>query len=352
MPETLYMGYTGAVCGRETPAVWGKTELSHKVLDIRDVPAGEFAPLLDAETGAWARNLHWDFTPSARVVLSLLEERRLLGFALLRDGHVAGYCCYFFDGAKALIGDLFVLSDGDGAEEAIHLLDRCTGTLMSTPGIRRIEAQLPHFHYHAVNLWFRSRFFDGYVRQFMSSGLGGLSLEGEPDSRAGRSPAPAPRATEFRLDDWKRKYDRGAARLLFRAYSMHVDAAINNQYCSVEGASRLIENIVHLRGCGEFLETASLVLVHRATEEVVGLLGVTAVRPGTAHIAQVAVAAEYQKAGLGKMLLETTMRRIQEQGFREVSLTVTALNSGAVRLYERLGFHVLRDFGAFVWQRP
>lgn len=352
MPETLYMGYTGAVCGGKTLAVWGKPELSLKAFDIRDVPAGEFAPLLDAETGAWSRNLHWDFTPSARVVLSLLEEKRLLGFALLRDGHVAGYCCYFFDGPKALIGDLFVLSAGNGAEEAVHLLDRCTNVLMSTPGIRRIEAQLPHFHYHALNLWFRSRFFDGYVRQFMSSGLGGLSPDHAPGSGADGGKTPAPLAMEFRLDDWKRKYDRAAARLLFRAYSMHVDAAINSQYCSVEGASRLIENIVHLRGCGEFLESASLVLVHRQTEEIAGLLGVTAVRPGTAHIAQVAVAAEYQKAGLGRMLLETAMHRIQEQGFREVSLTVTALNSGAVRLYERLGFHVLRDFGAFVWQRP
>ena len=43
---------------------------------------------------------------------------------------------------------------------------------------------------------------------------------------------------------------------------------------------------------------------------------------------------------------------LAREGFSEVSLTVTTLNSGAVRLYERLGFHTFREFGAFVWSQP
>jgi ribosomal protein S18 acetylase RimI-like enzyme len=333
-------------------ALGRRAELSYQVLDIREVAAEEFSPLLDAESRAWFRGLHWDFAASARVVLSLVEEGRLSGFAALHEGRVAGYCCYFFDGAKALIGDLFIDSPGSGVEEAVLLLDRSVRNLMSTPGIRRIEAQLPHFRFHALHMWFRSRFFEGYVRQFMTAGIGNSGPADQPATSDVLEKVLAIRAQEFRLDEWKRKYDKAAARLLCRTYSHHVDAAINNQYLSMEGAGRLIENIVQLRGCGEFLEPASFVLIHRPTDELAGLIGVTAVRASTAHIAQVAVAAEFQKAGLGKMLIETAMRRIQEKGFHEVSLTVTGLNSGAVRLYERLGFRVLRDFGAFVWQRP
>jgi ribosomal protein S18 acetylase RimI-like enzyme len=348
-----HMGYTEAVCGRSIPLPRGKgPKLNFEVLDIRDVPAAEFMPLLEAESRAWLQDLHWDFSASARVIFNLLGEKRLSGFALRREGLITGYCFLFFDGAKALIGDLFVSSGNHGAGDAMVLLDRAVGVMMNAPGIRRIEAQLPHFRHRRLSTWFRPRFFDGYVRQFMAKGLDDSTPWLRAPSPQGAAGAPAALAQEFRLDAWERKYDRQAARLLSRTYSRHIDAVINDQYGSLEGASRLIENIVHLRGCGEFLEPASLVLIHRPTGEVTGLLGMTAVRAGTAHIAQVAVAAEFQKAGLGRMLLETAMRRVFEQGFPEVSLTVTALNSGAVRLYERLGFQILRDFGAFVWQRP
>jgi ribosomal protein S18 acetylase RimI-like enzyme len=81
------------------------------------------------------------------------------------------------------------------------------------------------------------------------------------------------------------------------------------------------------------------------------VLAVTAVRPRTAHIPQVAVAGEFQGAGLGAVMMERSFQELAAQGYEEVSLTVTDLNAGAVRLYEHLGFETFRTFGAFVWDR-
>ena len=73
-------------------------------------------------------------------------------------------------------------------------------------------------------------------------------------------------------------------------------------------------------------------------------------RPGvTAHIPQVAIAREFQGTGLGSAMMGEAFRDLAERGFREVSLTVTVENSGAVRLYQRLGFENFRTFGAFAW---
>ena len=48
-------------------------------------------------------------------------------------------------------------------------------------------------------------------------------------------------------------------------------------------------------------------------------------------------------------MLKSAFEELQRQGFQEVSLTVTDLNRGAVKLYQRLGFETFHTFGAFVW---
>jgi ribosomal protein S18 acetylase RimI-like enzyme len=157
---------------------------------------------------------------------------------------------------------------------------------------------------------------------------------------------------DFLLQPWERKHDREAAQLLYCAYRNHVDTAINDQYGSAAGTARLIENIVQHSGCGEYLAQASRVAVHSSTQQLAGVLALTAVGPRNAHIPQVAVAAQFQGSGLGTTLLESSFRELTQQGHHEVSLTVTDLNAGAVRLYQRLGFETFRPFGAFVWSRP
>ncbi len=325
--------------------------LSRETIDIRQFEAREFTTLLEAESRAWHEDLRWDFTPSAHLIISCLEEKRLSGYALVSEGRIEGYCFFFYDGEKGLIGDLFVDSASAGLEKARELLQHAIETLVATPGLRRVEAQLPHFTFEQLDPYFRAQGFDGYRRRFMAVTLANRSAPAQSRRAplAGSTGNGRPPSNDFLIEPWERKHDREAAELLYKTYSPHVDTLINDQYASVEGTAHLIENIVSRRGCGEFLPRASLVAVHRATQMLAGVLALTAVRPQTAHIPQIAIANQFQGAGLGTAMMESAFQELTRQGYREVSLTVTDLNAGAVRLYERLGFHTFRTFGAFTW---
>ncbi len=325
-----------------------------QIVDIRQLKLSQFKSLLEAESQAWADALRWDFAASMRVISSCLRENRLYGEALVADGEARGYCFYFFDEDKGLIGDLFVMPGPEASEQVNRLLQKTLDTLFTHPGLHRVEAQLPHYTYEQVDPAFRSRCFAGYARRFMALPLArrlAPAAEGLNNSRrnaAGKWSL----ANDFVIQPWERSVDPKASELLAKAYRNHVDAIINEQYTSQAGTARLIENIVCQQGCGEFLDYASLLAIHKSTQELAGILALTAVRKQTAHIPQVAVAPRFQGCGVGTALMQSSFEELARRGFEEVSLTVTDLNAGAVRLYERMGFETFRTFGGFVWTSP
>ena len=322
------------------------------IIDIRHFQVADFSELLEAEGRAWNEKLYWDFASSARVIANCLREKRLSGYALVADSMVRGYCFFFCDGEKGLLGDLFVGPAPAGLDQALELLEHANETLLATPGLRRVEAQLPHYSFEELEANFTSWNYRGYRRHFMSltlpqwqSHAASQSAPSDPRRRAAAS------LDNFWISPWDKKYAREAAELVYGAYHNHVDAVINDQYSSLEGATRLLENILHHQGCGDFLAPVSKVAIHRLTGRLAGVLTVTAVRGDTAHIPQIAVARTLQGIGLGTELLEAAFNDLVQAGYQQVSLTVTEANSGASRLYERLGFKTFRTFGAFVFSR-
>lgn len=313
-----------------------ETRLALEVIDIRRFEAGDFRFLFEAEAEAWNNDIHWDYAPAARVILSCLADKRLTGYALVADGRIQGYSFFINEVEKGLVGDFFVTPGF--REHAPTLLNHVLETLTATPGICRVEAQLPHFNSEELAPCFREYGFETYTRRFMV-----LDLQDRPSARL---------SAGFVIEPWERRHDHLAAEFIYHTYRGHIDAVINDQYAGQEGAERLIDNVFELRGCGEPLSQASLVAFHRATQKVAGLVALTTVRPGTAHVPQVAVAPEFQNIGLGSVLLGRAFDVAWNRGNYEVTLTVTDLNHGARRLYERLGFRTFRVFGAFVWTRP
>lgn len=325
--------------------------MGSRIVDVRKLRSQQFQPLLQAESRAWLEDLHWDYGSSSGLISSYLEEKRLSGFALLEDDLARGYCLYFREASKGLIGSLFVEAGDSRSGREIDLLRKTIDTLFGFADIRRIEAQLPHFSPDQIGPYFRSRAFQTYLRQFMTFRLAESPAGGgNSGSQSSFQWSTAPRG-DFVFKPWERRYDREAALLLYNVYRNHIDAAVNDQYCSLTGTTRLIESIVRHRGCGDYLQHASIAAIHVSTRKLAGILGLTAVRPGTAHIPQIAVASGFQGVGLGSTMLRAAFDKLARAGFNEVSLTVTALNSGAVRLYERMGFRTFREFGAFVWHR-
>jgi ribosomal protein S18 acetylase RimI-like enzyme len=328
--------------------------LDSEIIDIRHFDAQSFHDLLAAESDAWGVQLHWDYSASARLIASCLDERRLSGYALVSDSHIDGYSFFFYEEEKALIGDLFVQPHGAGLESALRLLRNVLETLLATPGLRRVEAQLPHYAYEDLEPTFRAHGFAAFRRRFMGVALArGDANEGGDGTSSGaasrRKRSAQTRHGQFVIQPWERRHDRQAARLVYEAYRDHVDSIINEQYASLEGTARLIENIVEHRGCGDPVPRRSLVAVHEPTHRLAGALAITAVKPGTAHIPQVAVSAAHQGQGLGTAMVKRAFSELVQDGFEDVSLTVTDDNRSALRLYQTLGFQDFRRFGAFVW---
>jgi ribosomal protein S18 acetylase RimI-like enzyme len=74
------------------------------------------------------------------------------------------------------------------------------------------------------------------------------------------------------------------------------------------------------------------------------------VAPDCGHITQICVAPEVQGTGVGYELLRQSLTTLRDVRCRAASLTVTAANTQAVALYERVGFETIRRFSAFVWE--
>ena len=68
-------------------------------------------------------------------------------------------------------------------------------------------------------------------------------------------------------------------------------------------------------------------------------------------IPQIAVHPLHQGRGVGNVLMNLSFEQLKARGFRNVSLTVTKKNRRAFEWYQRLGFKIRKEFGAFVWQR-
>ena len=326
--------------------------MTPEIIDIRQFSAQAFEQLLDAESRAWDTELRWDYTASKRLISSCLDEKRLSGYALVNSGIISGYSFFFYEGEKGLIGSLFVAPNGEPLEPGLILLKHVIETLVATPGLRRVETQLPHFSMEQLDPCFRAHGFDSFLRRFMCLPLSARWSASKSYSETGeQSTRPQPSSLGgFLFIPWERKHDRAAAEVVLSAYRGHVDGQINDQYVSLAGAAHLVENIMTQRGCGEILPEASLVALHRPTQKLAAVLAVTGVRGRTAHVPQIAVAREFQGMSLGKRLMEMSFLEAARHGYEEITLTVTDMNAGAVRFYDRLGFQTLRTFGAFVWE--
>jgi ribosomal protein S18 acetylase RimI-like enzyme len=323
--------------------------LGFEIIDIRRYEAQEFSDLLAAESRAWNNTLRWDFAASVRIINSCLRDKRLSGYALVGEGKIRGYCFFFYDGEKGIVGDLYLHPELAGLGHERELLEHALETLLATPGLRRIEAQLPHFEREELEPCFAARGFQSFLRRFMSLGLKGPRRGTMPEPGSEPAPQGLWAREDIELTPWQKRFNNDAAEMLYQSYQEHVDALINDQYASVIGASRLIENIYHNQGCGDFLTNVSRMAVHRPTQKLAGILTVTRVRPRTAHIPQVGVGPAFQALGVGTAMMEAAFRDLRQDGFEQVTLTVTDANAGAVRLYQRLGFETFKTFGAFIY---
>jgi ribosomal protein S18 acetylase RimI-like enzyme len=312
------------------------------VLDLRHFAASSLRDLLTEETELWQRRLRWDYRASAQLLLDYLDSRILPGFVATEDGRPAGYVFCVYEQHKAVIGDVFATAQARERASRIEsrLLEHTLELLQSTPGTARVETQLllhPKGQFREV---FTQNGFDFYPRVFMERQL-----------RRERPSAPLALPPSLHLRSWRDSDFAAAGRVIALAYQGHLDSVINDQYRTTAGSLRFLHNIVRFPGCGQFDPATSLVLAHRDSEELAGIVLCSRVNIDTGHVTQLCIEPALRHAGLGRLLLTQCMQALAAEGLNYISLTVTEGNHEALFLYRRMGFKSRHTFDAMVWQR-
>ncbi|HLW54347.1 MAG TPA: N-acetyltransferase [Candidatus Angelobacter sp.] len=340
-----------------------------EILDLRHFSAQHLRPLLERESRLWAQLMSWDYRPSMEMILRYIDSKILPGYAAVANGSIGGYAFFVYEGSKGVIGDLFadgtiqlpgepgIPAESVECRLATHVIE----TLQRSPGIQRIEAQLLPHECGALSAPFLREGFCQYPRLFMvlplnSASDGSRSVPSLQwhDLHSYRSSLAAPpkitSLPDIEYRRWTETDFQSAAAVITGCYRGHIDSEINDQYRSLNGSLRFLNNIVRFPGCGVFETNASFVAIHRSTRTIAGLLLCSRVRDDVGHVTQVCVVPEQRGRLIGESLIGLCTQELRARHFSALSLTVTEANVKAVDLYRRLGFSTKRRFDAFVWE--
>jgi ribosomal protein S18 acetylase RimI-like enzyme len=317
-----------------------------EILDLRHFSARQLRPLLETEARAWQERLRWNYQSSTELLLQYLDSRILPGFVALDRGRICGFTFCVYEGHKAVVGDAYAMANEPDQVLQITrtLLHHLLQLLQHSPGIHRVESQLLLYDAGSIDETFHTAGFTMYPRLFMEYDL-------PPPSPAlssnGHSfpPNPPPR---IELLPWSTTHYQAAAELIHEAYLEHIDARINDQYCSLHGSLRFLHNIVRFPGCGVFDPNESWVLRDETNGALVGMVLCSRVADDVAHITQLCVAPDRRGDGLGRLLLQHCTDHLAHSGFAAITLTVTEANHQAVKLYQDSGFFIRHRFDAMV----
>ena len=142
----------------------------------------------------------------------------------------------------------------------------------------------------------------------------------------------------YRLTAWDERLLETHAEAKFKSFRQEMDANVFPSLGTRDGCRRLMTEIARRSG---FVPQATWLLDYwpdeAAKPELVGTIqGVADVNVGA--VQNVGVAPDHRGLGLGSLLLWHSLAGFRQAGIERVYLEVTAQNSGACRLYERLGF--------------
>jgi GNAT superfamily N-acetyltransferase len=142
---------------------------------------------------------------------------------------------------------------------------------------------------------------------------------------------------------WEESLLDGFAQAKYRSFRGEMDANVFPCLSDFEGCRRLMGEIVGKPG---FLPQATWLLVYspggRTRPAYCGTVQGVRDKHGLGAIQNLGIAPEHRNVGLGTSLLLQSLGGFRQAGVQRVYLEVTAQNQGAIRLYRRVGFIVIR----------
>jgi ribosomal protein S18 acetylase RimI-like enzyme len=299
-------------------------------LDWRDAPAGLVAPLYDAECDRWQRRLGWNYRPSCAVFEAARRDRRLPGLiACTEDGAPVGWSYFMLHAGRLQIGALL------GRDRFV--LQGILGAVLRSPDARSASGVSCFFYPElpgAAGLLTRRHFAvfpHAYLRARLDAGPpAGL-------------PAASARCAAYRVREWGEATLPDIARTFAVAYEGMREARCYTVTNRPDEWLLYLGNIDGGTICGRVNPSLSL-FAQAPDGSTVAALVATDLAPGTAHVAQLAVAPAHRGTGLGARLVQLACSRAREAGFTRVTLLVAESNLVARRLYDRLGFESVDEF--------
>jgi ribosomal protein S18 acetylase RimI-like enzyme len=290
-------------------------------VDWKQADRERLAPLYAAETARWSVVLGWDTAASWHQVELGRRLGTVFGFlAFDANGAVAGWTFFLLHRGVLQIGGFLAASE------------RATDALLDAILASSVAARA-----QAVSVFA----FTDAPRLTAALGQRGLTVvqyDYLQKPLAGGLLPPIPHLRAWRDDDTS-----GTAALLASAYPLADDGRPFAPRGTAEEWREYVGQLVGAAGCGTLLPDASFV-VQAGDEAIAGLVLTTRLAPGTAHIAQIAVAPRAQRRGLGRLLLRAASVRARAAGCDRVTLLVEERNAGARQLYEASGFAAAARF--------
>lgn len=164
----------------------------------------------------------------------------------------------------------------------------------------------------------------------------------EVDLRRWRRPAPSLRPG-YRFISWSPELLDDHAEVKYLSFREELDAVVFPCLGELESCRRLMQEISERDG---FVPEATWLAIYAPPgarySEACGTIQAIRVQRNRANIQNIGVTPHHRGGGVGAAIITASLSGLHQVGVTRVALEVTAENDTAVRLYRRLGFHVVK----------
>lgn len=292
---------------------------------------------MEEEEKAWMSDLGWDYGTIRQILASFIKQKQLPGYVAISSQKAIGYSYFLINQMRGIIGALYA-SRTDQSQGAVEqLLSLAISSLKDSPSVRRIESQIIPFHNLSISDTFAKHGFSCFSRCYLDLNLNDMATN--PDLHSNYNILP------WRIGDLE-----SAAEMTAVSYRNQIDAEICEDYRTMPGCRSYLRSLLENPGCGFFMPKASFIGLDKEGF-LSGFLISSRISERMAMIPQIAVHPSHQGRGLGKHLMHRSLKELLSLGFHSVSLMVSGENRRAFHWYQRLGFRIRKEFGAYIWDR-
>ena len=152
-----------------------------------------------------------------------------------------------------------------------------------------------------------------------------------------------PFGSQYRFRAWNEEDLSRHAKVKFQTFEFEIDAHVFPSLSEYEGCHRLMTQITNR---DNFIPSATWLVEFQPDEAAssiaVGTIQVLHDLENRGAIQNIAVTPDHRHQGIGTALVKRALSNLKSLDIPRAILEVTAQNNGALRLYKRLGFRIIK----------